>query len=154
MTDTYTADPRTLSTDPKIAAAQLSIRIERAEKARAEQHEVNAAGFRSPVPALPAQSEGVMSTVRRFDNTGEEFSGIYAAEAWCRKHGYATGSSQRGTPAGVHRDPDDEICISKWRNMTEKEQASLDGHLTTENGSHYCDFRAGDVILTLREAAS
>ena len=45
MTDTYTADPRTLSTDPKIAAAQLSIRIERAEKDRAEQHEVNAAGL-------------------------------------------------------------------------------------------------------------
>ena len=49
-----------------------------------------------------------------------------AAVRWCADNGYATGSMQRGAPTGVHREPAD---IAKWRNLTRREKAQLDGTL-------------------------
>lgn len=61
---TFTPTPDSLSDDPQIAAAQLAIRIERAEKAQAEQHATNATSFearaqRFEVVAAGFQSMGV-----------------------------------------------------------------------------------------------
>jgi hypothetical protein len=77
----------------------------------------------------------------RFDEVGD-FKAYYAACDWCKKNGVSYGSMQRDDPIGLMRGDYD---ISKWRNMTKKEQESLDGQM---NG----DKRNGPVTITINEA--
>ncbi len=85
--------------------------------------------------------------VERFPHTGGTWSGLHAAQAWCREHGYAYGEMQRDSPIGVHRESE---CsgISKWRNLSQAERAALDGRIEPESGS----FRDGPARLTLGDS--
>ncbi len=81
---------------------------------------------------------------RTFPNTGGPFSGLRAARAWCRENDHACGSQQRNAPIGVHHiGEDEEVYISKWRNMTKDEQRGLDGRLDS------ADYRDRAVVLVL-----
>lgn len=52
--ETFTPTPGSLSTDPTTATAQLAIRVERAEKAQAGQHTINATSFETRVQRFEA----------------------------------------------------------------------------------------------------
>jgi hypothetical protein len=69
-----------------------------------------------------------------------DFQAYYAACDWCKKNGISYGSMQRDEPIGLMRGDWD---ISKWRNMTKKEQAALDGIMTG-------DKRNGPVTITMK----
>jgi hypothetical protein len=56
-----------------------------------------------------------------------DFAAYYAACHWCKESGISYGSMQRDDPIGLMRGDWD---ISKWRNMTKKEQSALDGIMT------------------------
>lgn len=77
-----------------------------------------------------------------FENDGTEWSAWRACQAWLKEHGYDHGSMQRDAPIGVHRAP---ASISKWRNMTGDERASLDGRIEWLNGGP----RNGTAMLRL-----
>lgn len=79
---------------------------------------------------------------RTFPNTGEPFSGLLAARAWCRENDHACGTPAGG-PIGVHRGR--ETRIEKWRNMTIRQRASLDGRLVPVFGS----WKNDGVVLVL-----
>lgn len=85
-----------------------------------------------------------MAETHTFENDGNDFSGLYAAKDWCRRHGYEVGSTQRDAPIGVHRSTE-ASGISKWRNMSRKEIATLDGRLESRGP----DYGSGAVVLTL-----
>ena len=70
-----------------------------------------------------------------------DFAAYYAACDWCKKNGVSYGSMQRDDPIGLMRGDCD---ISKWRNMTKKEQDSLDGQMTG-------DKRNGPVIIEIKD---
>ena len=75
-----------------------------------------------------------------FDQKGT-FEAMYAAERWCRDNGVSFGSSCAMSPTGLLRG---EYRIAKWRNLSAKERAQLDG---TMSG----DFRNGPVTIRLRD---
>ena len=83
------------------------------------------------------------STIREFP-AGAAFEAYNAARAWLKTRGFIAGSMQRGAPTGVHR-LSEAGYISKWRNMTQKEQAALDGTIETLTGS----YRAGKVLVRM-----
>jgi hypothetical protein len=76
-----------------------------------------------------------------FKNDGSTFSGIYAAEKWCKEQGYTIGSMERSKPIGLKKD-----CsyISKWSNMTSSEHKMLDGVIEPVGS-----FRNGDAEVTI-----
>lgn len=74
-----------------------------------------------------------------FDKPGT-FESMYAAEAWCRKHGILVGSSSVDGPQGLLRG---DFCISKWRNMNKAERDALDG--TLQAG------RDGPAVINLKD---
>ncbi|GAB0154682.1 hypothetical protein [Marinobacterium sp. BA1] len=61
-----------------------------------------------------------------FNGNGDEFSAKYEAEKWLRENGYSVGSSSIDGPQGVVKG---DAYISKWRNMTKREQNEMDGVL-------------------------
>jgi hypothetical protein len=75
-----------------------------------------------------------------FDQKGT-FEAMYAAQKWCQDNWVSYGSSCVSGPVGLLRG---DYCISKWRNMTPKERAELDG---TMSG----DLRNGPVTVTMRD---
>ena len=75
-----------------------------------------------------------------FNQTGD-FEAVRAAEEWCAKQGISSGQMQRGEPRGLVRG---NVRIAKWRNLTNKERASLDGTMTG-------DMRNGPVHISLKE---
>lgn len=75
-----------------------------------------------------------------FDDAGD-FVAIHKAEAWLRERGYSVGSMQADAPMGIlHGD----YGIAKWRNLTPKHRAQLDGWIEGE------DKRNGPVTIVLR----
>ena len=79
----------------------------------------------------------------KFEQKGT-FAALYAAEAWCSKHGISVGQSCATGPTGLllgHYD-----WIAKWRNLTAKERGQLHG---TMSG----DFREGPVVIELKDSA-
>lgn len=83
---------------------------------------------------------------RTFPNTGEPFSGLHAAEAWCEENDHATGPTQRNEPIGVHHVEEGQVVsIPKWRAMNVGFVASLDGQLKPADGS----YKTGGVVLVL-----
>lgn len=82
----------------------------------------------------------------RFPHTdGEPFSGWYAAEKWCREHGYSVGMMQGPSPVGLLKGGD--WAIQKWRNLRPAERARLDGTITFDNRP-----RDANVTVTLKTA--
>ena len=76
-----------------------------------------------------------------FPNTGPDFSGYYAAEAWCWANGYSTGSMQAGAPIGILKGGH---AIPKWRRLSADERKSLDGTIESAN------FRSGTVTIKIK----
>lgn len=74
-----------------------------------------------------------------------DFRAYYAAEAWCRENGISCGSMERRQPIGLMRG---EVIISKWTNMTRKEQAELHGTMTSDS------FRDGPVVVEMKDGAA
>lgn len=56
----------------------------------------------------------------------ETFGALEAAREWCRERGVSYGSTEGKSPIGLLIG---DYNISKWRNMTPRERAQLDGHL-------------------------
>ena len=80
---------------------------------------------------------------KTFPHLVEEWSSLESATAWLKERGYCVGEMQRGSPIGVARD----ACIGKWRTLTKKEIAALDGTITAPNGM----FRNGPAVVTLKD---
>jgi hypothetical protein len=82
-----------------------------------------------------------MSAKIVFEQTGD-FAAFRAAEKWCRDNGISHGSMERRNPIGLMRG---DWTISKWSNMTRKEQSECHGTMTAEAG-----FRNGPVTITIK----
>lgn len=72
----------------------------------------------------------------------ETFKALYLAQDWLRENGYSYGSTCRDQPIGILKG---DWVIAKWRNLTAKEVAGLDGVLA---GSP----RHGPVEVRLKKA--
>lgn len=70
------------------------------------------------------------------------FESWYACQRWLTERGYSFGSTCVMSPVGVLKG---DYTIAKWRNLTPKERAELDGSVSG-------DFRNGPVTLTLKVA--
>jgi hypothetical protein len=75
-----------------------------------------------------------------------DFEAFHAAEQWCRDNGISFGSMERGNPIGLMRG---NWSISKWSNMTKKEQSECHGTMTAKAG-----FRSGPVTITMEGGAA
>jgi hypothetical protein len=64
--------------------------------------------------------------VKVFDGDGSTFGAMYEAEKWLRDNGYSVGPSCVSGPQGVVKG---DAYISKWYNMTKREQSNMDGTL-------------------------
>lgn len=73
-----------------------------------------------------------------FDQKGT-WAAKEAAEQWCRNNGVSFSSTCTCGPVGLLRG---DYMIAKWRNLTTKERAQLDG---TMSG----DMREGPVTITM-----
>jgi len=76
--------------------------------------------------------------IKTFDQQGD-FAAARAAENWLHEGGYSVGSSERGAPRGIMRG---DVLIAKWRNLSRRERATLDGQMTG-------DMRNGPVTVEL-----
>ena len=81
-----------------------------------------------------------MSTTTIVFDQKETFEAKYAAEKWCQDNNISFGSSCANSPIGLLRG---NYSIAKWRNLSIKERAQLDG---TMSG----DMRNGPVTITIR----
>jgi len=79
-----------------------------------------------------------------FEQQGD-FQALYAAEDWCRANGVSFGSMERANPIGLMRG---NYLISKWTNMTKKEQDECHGTMTSPR------FREGPVVITMKGGAA
>lgn len=70
-----------------------------------------------------------------------DFAAYYAACDWCKKNGVSYGSMQRDDPIGLMRGDYD---IAKWRNLSAKDKAELDGVMTG-------DKRNGPVVIDMKD---
>ena len=82
-------------------------------------------------------------TTLTFDQSGT-FKALAQAEQWCKENGYSYGSLQRDANVGILKG---DWCISKWRNLSAKERAELDGYMHSNN------FREGPVFIFLKDVA-
>lgn len=73
-----------------------------------------------------------------FNGNGKDFSSFYKACNWLDENGYSHGSMQRGSPIGIKKG---DFDISKWRNLSETDMASLDGYMMTH--------RQGETVVCL-----
>lgn len=74
-----------------------------------------------------------------FEEQGD-FASSYAAETWCRGHGFSIGSSCAGSPRCLMLG---DYEIAKWRNLTPKEK--LQSHGLIEG-----DLRNGPITVTIK----
>ena len=79
---------------------------------------------------------------KRVFNERGDFQAFYAATKWLNELGYSYGSMQRDSPIGIKKG---KYIISKWRNLSLKDIANLDGVITGEK-------RNGPVAVTLYDA--
>ncbi len=82
-------------------------------------------------------------TLIRFRHTGEDWSGLRAAEKWLESQGYSAGRMQGPSPIGILKG---DFDISKWRNMTQAEIAALDGQIQPDGEA----FRNSDAVVRLK----
>lgn len=78
-----------------------------------------------------------------FEIDRKTFSAIYKAQRWLKENGYSYGSSCGPMPVAVMRG--EYRLPQKWRNMSPKERAFVDGKIES------LDFREGSVTVTLRD---
>lgn len=78
---------------------------------------------------------------KTFSNTGT-FQALYAAHAWLAEHGYSFGPSCVNHPIPVLKG---DFIIAKWKNLTKKEIAQLDGKVDG-------NLRDGPVHIVLKVA--
>lgn len=83
-----------------------------------------------------------MKTIE-FKHDGQTFSAWYKAQDWLRNNGYGFGSLCQGEPVAVVRG--EYNLPQKWRNMSAKEKAFVDGKIESS------DFREGSVTIRLRD---
>ena len=79
-----------------------------------------------------------IKTEIEFDDKGT-FQAYWSAQNWCNENGYSHGSSDRTGPIAMWKG---DFSISKWHNLSKKEQSECDGIIT---GNH----REGPVKITL-----
>lgn len=77
-------------------------------------------------------------------NEEGDFAALRAAEAWCRERGVSYGSTDRSHYIGLIARPN--VHVSKWRNLTKKEQRECDGTI-------FGDARHGPLTLRISRAA-
>jgi hypothetical protein len=77
-----------------------------------------------------------------FEGQGD-FDALNKAEEWLKNQGYSLGSLQGPSPVGIMKG---DFCISKWRNLSEKEKNELGGVLTGPSK------RSGPVTVEIYEA--
>lgn len=76
--------------------------------------------------------------IKTFHDQGE-FAAKAAATQWLHENGYSVGSSCVGCPCGIMRG---DVFIAKYRNLTPREKATLDGQMTG-------DMRNGPVVIEI-----
>ena len=76
---------------------------------------------------------------KTFSETGT-FEALYAAQKWLTQNGYSYGASCVMHPMPVLKG---DFLIAKWKNLTKKEIAALDGEVSG-------DLREGPVIVRLK----
>jgi hypothetical protein len=76
--------------------------------------------------------------IRSFDQQGD-FSACAAATQWLHEGGYSVGIMQGPAPRGIMRG---DVLIAKWRNLSPRERATLDGQMTG-------DMRNGPVTVEI-----
>lgn len=81
-----------------------------------------------------------------FKNTGT-FTAYWAAEKWCDDNGYSRGSMCAPMPTAIMKG---ECSIAKWKNLSNKERATVDGIIT--HADHFYSYREGDVKIILYES--
>ncbi len=79
----------------------------------------------------------------RFPNTGDDFSGLHAAEEWCKARGISVGRLQGPSPIGLLKG---DFDIQKWRNLNAKDRAALHGTITFLGPPH-----CSDAVVTFDE---
>lgn len=82
-----------------------------------------------------------MSTFKKTFKGEAPFEALHACSQWLEERGYSRGSTCALYPTGVLFGDWD---IAKWKNLTKKEIAALDGHITG-------DTRDGPVTLHLKK---
>jgi len=70
------------------------------------------------------------------------FKALCAAENWLTENGYSYGPGSAMDPVPVLKG---DFIIAKWKNLTEKEVAQLDGKIDG-------NYRSGPVTVTLKIA--
>jgi hypothetical protein len=78
---------------------------------------------------------------KTFSNTGT-FQALYAAEKWLADNGYSYGPGSAMHPMPVLKG---DFVIAKWKNLTKKEIAQLDGRVDG-------NMREGPVHIVLKVA--
>lgn len=92
---------------------------------------------------LPPHADGRTVVTFAQDDGDDTFAAMYAAEKWCRDRGISVGEScGPGHPRGLLFG---DYLIAKFRNLTTKERAALDGKMT---GS----MRTGPVTIDLKRS--
>lgn len=69
------------------------------------------------------------------------FAALYAAQSFCSERGYSYGSLCGNDPVALIRGKG--VLVAKWKNLTGKERAFVDGLITSP------DFREGPVTVKL-----
>ena len=69
------------------------------------------------------------------------FGALYEAQAFCKLKGYSCGSLCGDMPVALIKG--EGVLVAKWRNLTGKERAFVDGLITSQ------DFREGPVTVKL-----
>ena len=77
-------------------------------------------------------------------NQAGDFEATRAAEKWCCERGISVGAMQAGSPRALMVG---DVVVSKWRNLTTKEQALADGYMKG-------DGRTSPVIVQLKDWVS
>lgn len=74
-----------------------------------------------------------------FNQEERTFGNYYKAESWCKENGYSYGSMDGHNPIAIWKG---DCSISKWHNLSKKEQNACDGVMTG-------DFREGWVRVLI-----
>ena len=83
--------------------------------------------------------------IKIFENTGEDFSGYFAATAWLEEQGYKVAPMCWPAPTGFA--PAEKYhYIAKWYNLSSDDRKHLSGHIQEEGGKDG-DFRNGPVTV-------
>ena len=61
----------------------------------------------------------------------DDFAAVNAAEKWLRENGYSVGVMQAHSPRGIIKG---DVIIAKWRNLSSKDRAELDGEMIGGRG--------------------